>query len=252
MSTAQRKTLVSNLLWPISLVAIMWAVKLAEAAFQVNLAHWGLYPRTWSGIPGILTTPFLHGDFFHLINNTLPFVITGFAMLSGYPKVAKKAFLWIFFLTGFWVWVAARPSFHIGASGLVYGMISFLLFMGIFRREKRSIALALMVTFLYGSFVWGIFPIDPKISWESHALGAIAGIFAAILYWKVDLEKPTIEDPPEEEVKHIPYWKYEVEGKMKEEYKNPPPPEKEGSRPLRIHYIFKPKPNKEEDRKIKE
>ncbi len=214
----------------------MWAVQLIQYFFNVHLTFLGVYPRTFVGLPGILTSPFIHAGFNHLIGNSLPFLITAYAIRSAYPLIANKVFLMIYLLTGIWVWVAARPAFHIGASGLVYGMIAFLLAMGLLRKEKKSIALAFLVVFLYGSFIWGLFPIDPAVSWESHMLGAVAGTFAAFRYWKVAWTKKTIQDPSPAELEKMPYWKYEVEGPLKPEFRMPP---HVPHPPLQIHYNYK-------------
>ena len=223
------------------MLVIMWIVQLIQYFGYADLTFLGLYPRTLSGLSGILFAPFIHAGFFHLINNTLPFLITAFAIKSAYPDIARRVFVLIYFLTGIWVWVAARPAYHIGASGIVYGMISFLLLMGLLRREKKSISLALMVVFLYGSFIWGLFPIDPAVSWESHMLGAVAGVFAAYRYRKVGWQKKVPVEPTPEELEKMPYWKYEVEGPLKDEYRQAPfksPPS------IPIHYIFKPSAGK--------
>ena len=113
--------------------------------------------------------------------------------------------IWLF--TGFWVWLAARDSSHIGASGLIYGFVCFLFFSGLLRKDTRLMAVSLLVTFLYGSMVWGILPVDQSISWESHLFGSIAGIFCAYYYradgpqrpksqWEID-EEMGIEIPEE-------------------------------------------------------
>ena len=96
--------------------------------------------------------------------------------------------IWLF--TGFWVWLAARDSAHIGASGIIYGLVCFLFFSGILRKDKRLLSVSMLVTFLYGSMVWGILPIDQTVSWESHLFGSIAGIFCAVYYRKLGPEQP--------------------------------------------------------------
>lgn len=235
--TSARNNLKISLVIPVLFAGVMWLVKIIETITDTSFAHYGLIPRKLEGLIGIVTTPFLHGDFEHLVSNTLPILILGFAILSAFPKFAFRVFGWIFFLTGFWVWVAARPSYHIGASGIIYGMISFLFFMGLIRRDARSIALALLVTFLYGSFIWGIFPIEQGISWESHLLGGIAGIFCAVLYRNEDRPpKPLILI--EDQETDLPYSDYEVEGELKQEKYFPE---------TQIRYIFKREEKKPPD-----
>jgi len=242
MKSKKKNEVIKDLRTPLILLSLMWLIQLIQYFGHVDLTFLGLYPRTLSGLTGILFAPFIHAGFFHLINNTLPFLIMAYVIKSAYPDIARRVFLLIYLLTGIWVWVAARSAYHIGASGIIYGMISFLLMMGLLRREKKSIALALMVVFLYGSFIWGLFPIDPAISWESHLLGAVAGVFAAYRYWKVGWQRKIPEDPTPEELEKMPYWKYEVEGPLKDEYRQVPfkaPPS------IPVHYIFKPSIRKE-------
>jgi membrane associated rhomboid family serine protease len=239
IKSSSKKLLLTSLLIPVLFVGVMWIVFGIEHIFNIELYRYGLMPRTWSGLRGILFSPFLHGNLNHIVSNSLPMLILMFALISGYPKVAFRTFLMIYFLSGIWVWIAARPDYHIGASGIIYGLVSFLFFMGLFRKDKKSIALALLVTFLYGSLIWGIFPVDPTISWEGHLLGGIAGIFAAVMYYKVDLPKrPKLDDSET----GLPYWKYEVEGDIKEEFKHPPPEQNQ----LNVNYSFKP--NRNEDK----
>lgn len=234
----EKSNLYASLMLPILFVAIMWLVYVLELLLETKFSEFGLFPRYWLGLRGIITAPFLHGDFNHIVSNTLPMLILGFALINGYPKVAGKAFLIIYFLVGFWVWAAARPNYHIGASGIIYGLVAFLFFIGLLRKDKQSIALSLLVTFLYGSFIWGIFPVEAGISWESHLLGGIAGIFTAYLFYKIDLPPKPIQDFTEEEISHLPYWKYEVEGDLKKEE---PLEEKD----ISINYIYRPDKKKD-------
>jgi hypothetical protein len=104
-----------------------------------------------------------------------------------YNKIAREVFLWIYFMTGIWVWIVARDAYHIGASGLVYGLVAFLLFSGLFRRDARSIAISLVVIFLYSGMLAGILPTSSSISWESHLLGAFAGLFCAFYFRNIPL-----------------------------------------------------------------
>ena len=173
-----------SILYPALFVAILWGVKLFEVVEQVNLSYYGLYPRRTSGLIGIVTSPLLHADFPHLISNTLPLLILGPIILYFYRSIAFNVFFWVYLMTGVWVWAAGRDSYHIGASGLVYGFITFLFFSGIFRKDTRLMALSLFVTFLYGGAIWGILPLQNGISWESHLLGSLAGIITAYNFRK--------------------------------------------------------------------
>ena len=146
----------------------------------------GILPRNFAGLLGIITSPLIHADFSHLISNTIPLVVLGWIIFFFYPKVSYLLFGIIYFFTGLLVWIFARPVYHIGASGIVYGFVSFLFFSGLFRRDNKSIALALIITFLYGGLVWGMIPGWKTISWESHLFGALTGLTAAYLFRKID------------------------------------------------------------------
>jgi membrane associated rhomboid family serine protease len=149
----------------------------------------GILPRDMIGILGIISGPIVHANFSHLLSNTMPLLILGWTIFFFYSKVAYKSFIVIYVLTGLFVWLFAREVYHIGASGIVYGFVSFLFFSGIFRRDNKSIAIALIVTFLYGGIVWGVLPGQKGISWESHLFGGIAGIITAFIFRKVDPPK---------------------------------------------------------------
>ena len=164
-----------------------------------DLGQYGLLPRHYSGLRGILFSPFLHGDWNHLFSNTVPFFVLSFLMIFNYRKVAFKSFVFIFFVSGILVWLFGRENYHIGASGLVYGMAFFIFFSGIFRKNIQSIALSLLIVFIYGGIVWGILPIDLKTSWEGHLMGAICGFSTAFYFRKTDLPAEIILDDDEDE-----------------------------------------------------
>lgn len=168
-----------SFLYPSLFVAVLWGIKLFEVVEQVNLSWYGIYPRKTSGLIGILTAPLLHGDFPHLISNTLPLMVLGPIIFYFYRSIAFNVFFWVYLMTGVWVWAAGANGYHIGASGIIYGFITFLFFSGIFRKDPRLMALSLFVTFLYGGAIWGIFPLQQGVSWESHMLGSLAGIITA-------------------------------------------------------------------------
>jgi membrane associated rhomboid family serine protease len=173
-----------SFLYPSVFVLILWGVKLFEVAEHVSLAGYGLYPRKVWGLTGIITAPLLHGDYSHLLSNTIPLMILGPIIFYFYRAIAFEVFFWVYLMTGVWVWAAGSSSYHIGASGLVYGFITFLFFSGIFRKDSRLLSLSLFVTFLYGSAIWGILPLQKGISWESHMLGSLAGIITAYNFRK--------------------------------------------------------------------
>ena len=145
---------------------------------------YGIYPRTLHGLIGIVASPLLHVNIAHLFANTLPLLILGPIIFFFYRPIAFQIFFWVYFMTGLWVWAAAHNSYHVGASGIIYGFESFLFFSGLFRKDTRLLALSLFVVFLYGSTVWGILPYQKGISWESHLLGAFAGLITAYHFRK--------------------------------------------------------------------
>jgi membrane associated rhomboid family serine protease len=195
-----RKKLLLSMIIPGIFVFLMWLVKIIEVLFEIDLSHYGIYPLTARGLPGILFSPFIHADFTHLFNNSIPLFFLSLALFYFYSEVALKVFIWTFFLTGLFVWIAGRAAWHIGASGLVYGLASYLFFSGIIRRYFRLIALSLLIVFLYGSMVWGLFPgVYKNVSWESHMLGFFSGVVLAVWYRNQGPQKPVYEWMEEEE-----------------------------------------------------
>lgn len=170
-----------SIVLPLQFIAVMWIVQIIQEFFHLQLGQFGLLPRDLHGVLGIFTAPFIHGSWSHLISNSIPLFVLGAMMLFFYPKTATKAIFWIYILTGVSMWLFARHVYHIGASGVVYGMVTFIFWTGVFRRNIKAIALGLIVAFYYGSLIWGILPGQEGISWEGHLLGALAGIFVA--YW---------------------------------------------------------------------
>ncbi len=185
MSVEKRKFIYS-LLIPVGLLFVMWMVKIVEYTFNISLVNLGTYPLDIKGIKGIFLMPFIHGDWDHLMANSVPFLILSSALFYFYSSISLRVLIGIWFLSGVWVWFGGRPSWHIGASGLIYGLSSFLFVSGLIRKDTRLAALALIVTFLYGSLIWGafpdFFPKEKNISWEGHLGGAVAGLLLAIYY----------------------------------------------------------------------
>jgi len=181
-----KQKLVSSLIIPLSFIVLLWLIQIFQVIFDVSFIKLGLFPRRWTGLIGIITAPLIHAGFGHLFSNTVPLLFLGIGILYFYPKSGIKVFILVYFVPGIFVWLVARPAFHIGASGMVYGLVSFLFFSGLIRRDTRSIALALIVTFLYGGIIWGVVPQNDGISWEYHLFGSLTGIFCAFAYRKID------------------------------------------------------------------
>lgn len=185
MNIGKHKFLTSIIV-PAGFILLLWLIKITEVITGLSFANLGLYPHRVSGLIGIVVAPLLHANFNHLISNSIPLLLLSGGIIYFYPQSAFKIFALVYLIPGVLVWLFGRPAYHIGASGLIYGFVSFLFFSGIIRRDNRSIALALIVTFLYGGIIWGILPIDAEISWEYHLFGALIGICCAILFRKLD------------------------------------------------------------------
>lgn len=183
------KDVFKKLIIPLAFPLLLWAIYLVDYLFDFHPYKLGILPRNLSGLIGIITSPLIHGSFSHLISNTVPLVLVGLGIFYFYPKVAYKVFVIVYLGTGILVWIFAREVYHIGASGIIYGFISFVFFSGVFRKDNRSITLALIVVFLYGGLIWGVLPVEKGVSWESHLFGAIVGIITAFLFRKVDPPK---------------------------------------------------------------
>jgi len=195
-----RKKMFLAMIIPGIFVALMWLVKITELVLDTDLSRLGIYPLTVKGLSGVIFSPFIHSDFSHLFNNSLPLFFLATALFYFYSEVALKVLFWTWFLTGMLVWFAGREAWHIGASGLVYGLASFLFFSGIIRRHFRLIALSLLIVFLYGSMVWGIFPgVYKNVSWESHMLGFFSGLLLAVLFRNEGPQQPVYEWLEEDE-----------------------------------------------------
>lgn len=197
----EKKIFRYSLIFPSLFVLVFWFVEIIESVFQLNFSQFGVYPLHLKGLPGIVLSPFIHGDFKHLSANTVPFFILSFALFYFYRKLAYRIFILLFILSGICVWVGGREAWHIGASGLVYGMASFLFFSGIFRSDTRLLTIGLIVAFLYGSMFWGIFPILPEVSWESHLWGGVSGLILSFFYRKQGPQRQKLdwEDEPDDE-----------------------------------------------------
>lgn len=192
----------NSVLMGAGIVALIWLVKLAEWTFSVDLYFLGIYPLKTQGLIGILTAPLIHADAAHAFANSVPLFVATAIIFYFYREVAWQVFVLIWIITGIWVWSFARESYHIGASGVVYGYISFLFFSGIFRRHIRLLAVSLLMVFLYGGFFWGIFPDffpERNVSWESHLMGGIAGLVIAFFFRKSGLQREEHKWEEEEE-----------------------------------------------------
>ncbi len=174
------------------MVASIWIVHAFDRVFGLELYRFGVLPRQVKGLWGILVSPFVHADLDHLMGNSVPILVLGWLLVYFYPKAAWRVVVACWAMGGLWVWTTASDNYHIGASGIIYGLAAFLFFSGVFRRRVALMAVSLIVVFLYGSMVWGVLPLQPRVSWESHLFGAIAGALMAWFYRKV----PPAHIPP--------------------------------------------------------
>ncbi len=163
----------------LSFAVLLWAIELADWALGLDLVRHGIYPRRLSALDGIVWAPLIHGTWSHLFANTGPILVLGTALLYGYPRSAKWVLPTVYIGSGLGVWLFARASHHIGASGLTFGVMFFVLTIGILRWDRLAIALAMLVIFLYGGTLWGILPSGRGVSFESHLFGALVGVALA-------------------------------------------------------------------------
>ncbi|POY35455.1 rhomboid family intramembrane serine protease [Solitalea longa] len=219
MEPSQTGSITKSFIISFYLVLILWIVKWLEFKFDISFAPYGIIPRKVEGIIGIFTAPFIHADNPHLLSNSFPLLITGTMLWYFFKELALKVIVGVYLLSGISVWLFGRPAIHIGASGVVYGLTSFLFFSGLFRRDPRLLGLSFLVVFLYGSLFWGLFPFVHEVSWESHIAGGIAGVLFGFLYKNKGpqrrvfaIETEEEEDTDEEEDR---YW--EIKDKPDEE-----------------------------------
>lgn len=212
-----------SLIIPLLFIIIIWMVKISEVLLGIDLSFLGIYPLKAKGLIGIITAPLIHSDFEHLTANSIPILILGTGLFYFYNKIALRVFLLSYLIANIWIWFGARQAYHIGASGIVYSFASFLFFSGVIQRNVRLMAISLLVVFLYGSMIWGVLPIQPHISWESHLMGAIAGMVLAFYYRQYGPKRKKYSWEIEEELgveEEDPYWEIEVEPETENENEN--------------------------------
>ncbi len=194
------KSILFSFLPGVIFVALLSSIKFYEEFFHLSLVSYGLFPRSFPDLSGILTFPLIHRDFEHLFSNAIPLVILMALLRYFYKEMSLKVFTLIWILGGAWLWLGGRPAYHIGASGLVYGLSSFIFFSGVWRRERKTMAVSLIVVFLYGGMIWGLFPFFKDTSWEGHLFGGTAGLLLSWAYRKEGPQRVKYqwEDEPDE------------------------------------------------------
>lgn len=189
----------NRLFVPLYFTLAMWLVFGFEWYVGIDLGFLGINPRNLYSLPGIFSAPLVHGDWSHMLNNSVSFLVLGLLFFNNYPRIAALVFVLIYFFTGFLVWLIARGgTYHIGMSGVIYGLASFLFFSGFYRGNAAAIALSLLTALLYGSMAWGVLPTDPGISWESHLSGALVGFIIAYVFRNMHAGENPVHEPPDE------------------------------------------------------
>ena len=171
----------------IGFVVVLWLVHLMNWGLDLDPRPFGVRPREWLGLVGIGAAPLVHGDFAHLVANSAPLLVLGAVMLFLYPHSTLRVLPAVYLGPGLLVWLFGRDSVHLGASGLVYGLVSYVFVAGLLRRDRRAIAASLLVVMLYGTLAWGVLPIQPGVSWETHLSAAAIGLLLALALRKLDI-----------------------------------------------------------------
>ena len=194
------KKLIKTIKYPLVFLLIMWSIKFIEIFYNTSYVDFGVLPRSFEGLKGILFSPIIHKDFNHLINNSMPIIVLGSSLIYFYPEIKFKLISWLYFTSGILLWGIGRESFHIGASGFIYALAGFIFFSGLMKKNKRLSALSLIVVFIYGSMFWGLLPTHENVSWEGHLSGLITGLIIAFFFkdlgpkkdvyqWEIDEEE---------------------------------------------------------------
>ena len=202
-SRMSRQRKYSIFISPALFILVLFIVEWIEHTYGLRFAKYGVLPRALEGLKGVLLSPFIHSDWKHLTNNALPLFVLTATLRFFYKGIAKEVFLWSWLMSGLWLWAIGRPSFHIGASGLLYALASFLFFSGFIRKHTKLMSISMFIVFLYGGMIWGIFPMKKHISWEGHLAGALAGLILA--YWFKD------NGPPKQ------VYQYEIDEMLEED-----------------------------------
>ena len=230
--------------YPIGFVILLWLIFAIEIRFGFSLNFLGIYPRKISGLIGVICSPFIHSGISHLWHNTIPLFVLSTALFYFYRPIAVKVLLYGILLSGFFTWCIGRPSYHIGASGLIYVLASFVFFKGVFAKHYRLIALSLLVAFLYGSMIWNTIPLEEGISWEGHLSGLIVGLVFALFFRKQIAkpkryvwEEPDYNEDDDEFLKHFDENGNFIETTVEEELPENNLPEV--TLPVTISYTYK-------------
>lgn len=195
----EKKRFIYSLVFPAFFLLLLWLVKFFEFSMELSFVKGGVYPRKWSGLQGILFSPLIHGNWKHLIDNSMPVFLLSLALFYFYRDIAYKIWILIYLIGGILLWAVGRQAYHVGASGLIYGLAAFLFLSGLIRRVTSLTAISLLVVFWYGSMVWGLLPFDFEVSFEAHITGVVSGLLLAVIYRDQGPEPERSELEEEEE-----------------------------------------------------
>lgn len=224
----EKARLLNSLLLPTLLLVSIWVVKVIELLKNLNFYKFGIRPLNAEGLIGIITSPLIHGDLAHILANSLPLFFLTWGLFYFYKEIAWRAFIFIYLITGIWVWVFARDAYHIGASGIIYGLAAFLFISGVLRKDMRLASVSMIIIFLYGGMIWGIMPLKERVSWEAHLMGMLAGFLVGFFLKK--------EGPQRKKYS----WEIEEEMEAEQEQRNYEAFEKELEE-IKMKYIYKKK-----------
>ncbi len=180
---------------PLFFVLLLWFIYWLQIRFDFDFYQYGIYPRDFSGLKGVVFSPFIHENLGHLYNNSIPLLVLLAALHYFYPQQSFPVIVYGILFSGLITWVIGRPNYHIGASGLIYVLVSFIFFKGIQTRYYRLVALSFSVILLYGGMIWYVFPeVDANISWEGHLAGFLTGFTLTLFYKTPEYAKPIVYD----------------------------------------------------------
>jgi membrane associated rhomboid family serine protease len=220
MNNTEKQKILSAIMIPVVISIILWIIYFFDSKYQLNLYKYGVFPAKTESLIGIVLHPFIHDskNVLHILNNTPPFFVLSTCLFYFYREIAVKTIVLIWLISGFWLWIAAEKAYHIGISGIIYGLAFFLFFSGVLRKDNKLMAITLLVSFLYGSMIWGIFPYDEKVSWQGHLYGSIIGIVLAYAFRKQGPQRQIYQYELEEEneIYEEEYWKVDEDNYVQE------------------------------------